>query len=167
MKNDSTMEKNNFVTDKPKKKFFNKKTFLFGLLTLAFSIALTVFILFTFIFRLVDVEGNSMFPTLQHGQKIFINRVKSPKRNDIVAFNYKEIVLIKRILGLPGDKITVKENEIYINDKKVATFIKSATFLFDGIVPENKFFAVGDNLENSSDSRDFGFFDLDDVIGIL
>ncbi|WP_337896430.1 signal peptidase I [Mesomycoplasma ovipneumoniae] len=97
---------------------------------------------------------------------MFINRVKTPKRNDIVAFNYKEIVLIKRILALPGDKITVKDNEIYINDKKVATFIKSTTFLFDGIVPENKFFAVGDNLENSSESRDFGFFDPDDVIGI-
>ncbi|MHA0304532.1 signal peptidase I [Mesomycoplasma ovipneumoniae] len=67
------------------------------------------------------------------------------------------MVLIKRILGLPGDKITVKDNEIYINDKKVADFIKSAAFLFDRIVPENKFFAVGDNLENSSDSRDFGF----------
>ncbi|MHA0297119.1 hypothetical protein [Mesomycoplasma ovipneumoniae] len=61
------MEKNNIVTDKPKKKFFNKKTFLFGLLTLGFSIALTVFILFTFIFRLVDVESDLMFPTLQHG----------------------------------------------------------------------------------------------------
>jgi len=84
--------------------------------------------------------------------------------------NMRENRLIKRVIGLPGDTIEFKDGEVYLNNEKLKEdYIKGSTSPFkikDIItVPEGKVFVMGDNRENSSDSRILGFIDLDSIEG--
>ncbi|AJR12340.1 signal peptidase I [Mesomycoplasma dispar] len=145
---------------------FIRKNRLIIILSFILVSLLIVLLLFIYVFRLVSVQGISMLPTLKDGQKIFINKVKKPQRNDVVVFNYNKTVLIKRLVGIPGDKLEVNENSVLINGKLVASFSDLGFWKFNGIIPENKFFALGDNINFSNDSRTFGLFDLNAIQGI-
>ncbi|QBY87353.1 signal peptidase I [Mesomycoplasma hyopneumoniae] len=146
-------------------KFIKKNRLIIGIIFI-FTCVLIVSALFIFVYQLINVEGNSMFPTLKNGQQIFINNVKKPQRNDVVVFKYKDKILIKRLVGIPGDKLEVTENSILINDELVANFTDLGFWKFNGVIPDGKFFALGDNINFSNDSRTFGFFDLNDIKGV-
>lgn len=96
----------------------------------------------------------------------------SLKRHDVIVFkldNHKDDY-VKRIIGLPGDRILFKDHKIYINEKKIKEqYIKNRQNIYyiNSVyeVPENKVFVLGDNRNNSSDSRDFGFVPIDNIIG--
>lgn len=123
------------------------------------------------------VSGMSMYPTLHEGDYLLVNRMAykfdHPKRGDIIVFRSHlsdERYLIKRVIGIEGDKVEIKDGEVFLNDQKIEeSYIKNMKT--DGnlavVVPKNAVFVLGDNRENSLDSRspDVGFVKDDDILG--
>ena len=120
-----------------------------------------------FIVEAFYVPTESMVPTLEVGDRVltnkFIYRFSEPERGDIVVFESAdgEMNLIKRVVGLPGDKITVVGGSFYVNDERQREPYVNADLLdertFGPIwVPEGHIFAMGDNRADSADSRVFG-----------
>ena len=134
------------------------------------EIALTLLIAFTFVYFIglrTSVVGQSMSKTLNGGGQILVNRfvykVTDPKTNDIVVFlpngNEKSHYYVKRVIGVPGDKIQIKNGAVYVNgelfDEKVDTAaIEDAGLASEEItVGEDEYFVLGDNRNSSEDSR--------------
>ena len=148
--------------------------------TIVIGLAIGKFILMHIVV-IVVVSGTSMMPTLHDGQKLicnkFIYNFNEPERFDIVAFeaeDYEEKVLIKRVIGLPGEKLRIDINgNIYINGKIIEDIdgldkIKSPGLAIEEItIGEDEYFVMGDNRNNSLDSRFeiIGNVHIDDILG--
>ncbi len=183
-----------------------------------FPIFLIVLILRSFIFEPFKIPSGSMMPTLLIGDFILVNKYdygirlpvlnskiidnKTPERGDIVVFRYPEdpsIPFIKRVVGLPGDKIAYKDKTLYINDISVTQSrngrynAHGSGLMMDGVslriehlgdidheilvspnrpsqelevrVPEGHYFVLGDNRDNSKDSRFWGFVPDENLVG--
>jgi signal peptidase I len=120
----------------------------------------------------VRVENVSMQPTLIPGEFLMVNRLAyhlgKPKYGDIVVFHYDPTEdYIKRIIGLPGDLIEVKEGTVYVNHQAFIEPYIAAKPNYTGrwAVPEKSIFVLGDNRNNSEDSHVWGFVAMRDVIG--
>ena len=151
----------------------------------------------TFVVQAFKIPSGSMLPTLQIGDHILVAKsiygvrlpvinkiiipVSTPKRGDVVVFVYpvdptKDF--IKRVIGLPGDKVEIRHKKLYINDKEA----EDSHGFFDDpqvyplmvaprddfgpvTVPEKQLFVMGDNRDHSYDSRFWGFVDMDAVRG--
>lgn len=155
---------------------------------LAIAIILVV-IMRHFIFAPTLVLGESMMPTLHNQDRMIISKIGEPERFDIVIFHAtEEKDYIKRVIGLPGDRIEYKDDVLYINGKAYAEpylqnykkELKETTVggpltedftLLDKIVqetvPEGTIFVMGDNRRNSIDSRhpSLGAVSMDKIIG--
>ena len=135
------------------------------LITLGIIIA-AVFLLNQFVIINARVPSGSMENTIQEGDRIFGNRLaylsSDPERFDIVIFKFPDNeseLYIKRIIGLPGETVTIKDGKVYINDDtkplddsfcaEVPEAIKDGVYE----VPDDCYFMLGDNRNNSSDSR--------------
>ena len=133
-------------------------------------IILVVILIRLFIVTPVRVDGASMNPTLNNSQILLLNKMnKNYKRFDVVVFNHNGNKLVKRIIGLPGEKVTYSNNKLYINDRLVKeNYTRKDTddFISD-TVPSNMYFVLGDNRSNSLDSRYIGFIDKNDIEGIV
>lgn len=132
----------------------------------AFLIVLVIFIR-TFIVTPVRVNGTSMYPTLKNGEIMLLNKItyrfNNIKRFDIVVINTQDDKIIKRVIGLPGETLKFENNVLYINGQEVKeTFLKEETKDFDirnlsyDKIPSDCYFVMGDNRDNSKDSRMIG-----------
>jgi signal peptidase I len=136
-------------------------------------IVLVVVLIRTFIVTPVQVVGTSMVPTLQDKQILLLKKYdKNFKRFDIVVFDYENSTLIKRIVGLPGEHVLYKDGNLYINEKKVVEdFTPEETGDFDlkdigyNKIPEGYYFVMGDNRNNSTDSRYIGLIKKSQIKG--
>lgn len=145
-------------------------------------VIIVVVVLFvkTYIIAPIQVNGISMDSTLKDGDIMLLNKLQykryGVKRGDIVVIKNRGSHIIKRIIGLPGDNIKVEDNILYINgkeykedylDKGTVTNDFSLEELFDtDKVPEGTYFVMGDNRDDSLDSRILGFIEEDDIEGI-
>ncbi|MEI5919513.1 signal peptidase I [Bacillus cereus] len=145
-----------------------------------FSIALILVSLRFFMFFPNSIAGNSMYPTLKDNDRTLINKqaykIGSIHHNDIVAINLKakNKHLVKRVIGLPGDKIEYINSKLFINNQLKSDNFSSSTDDFTlndlyGIdrIPEGKVFVLGDNRKYSNDSRspEIGFIPISDITG--
>ncbi len=153
-------------------------------LLIAFGI---VAIIRLFFFTPIVVDGISMMPTLENGDKMIVNKISytidKPDRFDIIVFHAPEQKdYIKRVIGLPGDSVEYIDDVLYINDeaypesyldlykKGITEGTLTEDFkLFEKIekqvVPEGHVFVLGDNRRKSKDSRHIGAIEIEDIIG--
>lgn len=138
--------------------------------------------IYLFLFSPQEINGQSMFPTFYDKELLITNKIvyklKEPKRGEVVIFKSpmnKDIDYIKRVIGLPGETILLKNNSFYINGQKLlepyigpGVITSAGSFLKEGIpftIPDGSFFVCGDNRPHSSDSREFGPIPISDFIG--
>jgi signal peptidase I len=122
----------------------------------------------------VRVDGFSMNPTLQDGEYILVNRLAykfgHPVRGDIVVFSFPidpRQDLIKRVIGLPGESISVQDGKVLINGLPLEEPYIAAPPIYNDtwVVPEGQLFVLGDNRNESKDSHEWGFLPLENVVG--
>jgi len=123
----------------------------------------------------IRVESISMQPTLYAGNFVFVNKIAykfgSPNRGDIIVFRYPpdptQVPYIKRLIGLPGETVKISGGKVYVNGEMLTEPYLKVSTNHEGewVVPEDSLFVMGDNRNNSSDSRSWGFVPLPNVIG--
>lgn len=146
-------------------------------------IGIAVFALgWIFLAEPLEVTGESMEPTLHDKEQIIVEKLSMNfgelERGDIVVFNSPEnpdILIIKRLIGLPGDTVMLEDGKVYLNGNMLeetyirnGTETKGKTKLKEGVeakIPNDTVFVLGDNRTNSTDSREFGPVKTEDVIG--
>ena len=135
-----------------------------------------------FVFQPFVVEGSSMEPSYHHGEYLFIEKVSyrlhEPKRGDVIVFKYPNnpnINYIKRIVGLPGETISIKDGKVYIDNQLLAepyletdtvtTVEKDLGATYEITLPSDRYFMLGDNRDHSSDSRSGWLLPEDFIVG--
>jgi len=122
----------------------------------------------------VRVDGFSMNPTLQDGEYILVNRlaykIGQPARRDIVVFSFpmdRNQDLIKRVIGLPGETISVQEGKVLVNGVPLEEpYIAAPPIYHDTwVVPDGQLFVLGDNRNESKDSHEWGMLPVENVVG--
>jgi signal peptidase I len=126
------------------------------------------FLIITFVYQPVRVEGTSMLPELRDQDRLFINkfayRFESISRGDVVVFRYPRDPsksYIKRVIALPGDTLRIDEGRVYVNGKRIAEpyvplRYRDVRSMSRIVIPPSDYFVMGDHRSISSDSRDFG-----------
>lgn len=141
-----------------------------------FIAIILAFILRTFVFSTSIVEGESMDPTLEDGERIIFNKliyyISEPARGDIIIIQQPQKYYVKRIIGLPNETIEMNDHTLYINDiKQEHSFVNKQAQMLTGdfgpiTVPEDSYFVMGDNRAFSKDSRNgLGFIKREEIIG--
>ena len=140
-------------------------------------------IIYVFLFRPFEVSGESMYPNFKNKEYVLTNiitlRFGKPKLGDVVVFKApkdQEKDFIKRVIGIAGDSVLVKDGSVYLNNKLLneSAYLQNTvktsggSFLHDGetvTVPVQSYFVMGDNRPYSSDSREWGFVPQENIIG--
>jgi signal peptidase I len=122
----------------------------------------------------VRVDGFSMNPTLQNGEYVLVRRLSYkfdvPDRGDIIVFSFpvdQSQDLIKRVIGLPGEKVSVQQNTVLIDGVPLQESYIAQAPLYSGewIVSEGELFVLGDNRNDSKDSHQWGLLPMENIIG--
>ena len=148
------------------------KIFLVNVLQILVTSFIIVFLCFKFLFISAQVHGTSMYPTLHDNDRGFsfiITKNININRFDIciIDSNKSSGLLVKRIIGLPQEKVTYKNNKLYINDNYVAeTFLEENVYTedFEVILGNDEYFCLGDNRSVSKDSRYYGAFSKEEIL---
>lgn len=170
----------------------NEKGFAVGMVILDFVqsivLALSVFVLlYLFVAQPNQVKGTSMLPNFQDQEYLLTDKLtyefSSPQRGDVIVFRAPpsepcaedECEYIKRIIGLPGDKVRVEGGKVYLNEKMLnepylalGTVVDQGSFNREGVdevVPSGQYLAFGDNRQHSRDGREFGPINKDAIVG--
>lgn len=144
--------------------------------------ALAIFvIIWLFFFQAHEVKGSSMVPTLENGDYLVTDKIsyrfREPARDDIIVLHSPKSQddYIKRILGLPGETVEIKNNQILINgDVILEDYLPEGVVTYGGLflkedqpqtISEGRYLVLGDNRLHSSDGRDFGPIDRGAIVG--
>ncbi|NLJ80492.1 MAG: signal peptidase I [Firmicutes bacterium] len=116
-----------------------------------------------FVARAYTVNGDSMLPTLKHGERLLVDKISyrfiAPARGEINVFKNPSNTgeqFIKRVIGIPGDQVAIREGVVYVNDQAIEEeyiLVPPRLDFTPHRVPENSYFVLGDNRNNSEDSR--------------
>jgi len=152
-------------------------------------IALAMFVVvYLFAFQPHQVKGDSMLPDFIDGEYLLTNKITyrlgEPQRGDVVVFKFPmapQFDYIKRIIGLPGEEVMIKDNHVVIFNQQhpqglalnepyldPGVHITGRTFSPEGKkikIPEGEYYVMGDNRERSSDSREWGFVPKENIVG--
>jgi signal peptidase I len=134
-------------------------------------IIVLVLLIRTFLVTPIKVSGHSMDNTLQNREILILKKYdKNIKRFDIVVIDINGEKIIKRVIGLPGDKILYKNNKLYINGTyyKEPFLVKGTItedYKLDSTIPKGYYFVLGDNRANSADSRIIGLISKKEISG--
>lgn len=138
-------------------------------------LAIVLYLIIQTLTQRIKVESSSMNPTLFANDYVVVNRLAykfgQPHRGDIIVFKYPpdptQIPYIKRVIGLPGDQIKIENGKVYVNGIALnEPYLNEITKgKGEWTVPPGNLFVMGDNRNNSSDSRSWGWVPLGNVIG--
>lgn len=137
-------------------------------------IAVLLFIGINAVSARIRVDGFSMYPTLQNGEYVIVDkltyRIGSPQRGDVVVFHNPRNPAqeyIKRVIGLPGDIITILDGTVFVNGDILQEPYVNAPPLYENewVVPNDAYFVLGDNRNNSSDSHTWGAVPTEYMVG--
>ena len=145
------------------------------------AVILLTWFLITFVIQKLEVNGSSMVPTLENGDQLMMEKVSyrfgDPERFDIVVFPYayqEKTYFIKRVIGLPGETVQIDmDGNIYIDGEILEEDYGAETIEYPGLaldpitLGEDEYFVLGDNRNNSEDSRfpDVGNIRRDEIMG--
>ena len=166
-----TPEFENLPEEQPKSS--DIKRFMLDLLE-TLVLAVVLFLVINAVSARVRVDGFSMTPTLEDGEFILVNRLAykfaEPKRGEIIVFRSPVVPdedLIKRVIGLPGDEIEVRDGGVFVNGTMLDEPYIAATPMYEGKwqVLDGYLFVLGDNRNDSSDSHSWGLVPMANVVG--
>jgi len=152
---------------------------IFDLGKIVIILAMVIYLAYLFVASIFTVSGASMEPNFYEREYLLVNKLNTildqPKRGDVVVFKFPgelEEKYIKRIIGLPGETVEVKNEEVYINGKKLIEGYLPKDLATSQLSAQNKwtlqngeFFVLGDNRLNSNDSRVWGSLPKEYLIG--
>jgi len=146
----------------------------FGELIQTVAIAGVLFLAVNLLTARIRVEGISMEPSLHEGQFVVVNRIayrwNEADRGDIIVFRFPlnpSRRFIKRVIGLPGNTVTIRGGDVYIDGQVLDEPYLAATPRYDGewVIGPDELFVLGDNRNNSSDSQNWGPLPIEEIIG--
>jgi len=165
-------------------------SFFFDLIKTFIIVMLIAFAIRYFVIQPFVVDGDSMLPNFVNNEYLIAEKISydfvTPTRGDVVIFRYPkntQIIYIKRVIGLPGEVVEIKDGNIYIAESpkttaeklkedysagNVKTNVYNENFkdqVFKVALGENEYFVLGDNREHSSDSREWGILPRANIIG--
>ena len=147
-------------------------------------VLITALLIRSFIAQPFVVEGKSMEPTLHNAEYLIVDKIEyrlhPPQRGDVIVFKAPESPdqnYIKRVIGLPGETVTIKDNSVFVNGTLIdeqyianakttpATTTENPSFFLEQKLTATEFFVMGDNRDHSSDSRRWGPLPTKNIIG--
>lgn len=157
-------------------------SFIWELVKIAIVAAVIVIPIRYFLFQPFIVKGDSMMPNFSSGDYLIIDeisyRFKNPERGEVIVFKYPKTPVyrfIKRVIGLPGETVEIKDNQIKIYDKNNKELdLNETSYLpvldatygnLNVVLSDNEYFVLGDNRPYSSDSRSWGPLPKENIIG--
>ncbi len=162
--------------EKVKKPVDIKKEILSWILTLGAAVIIAM-VIRTFVFEPVKVDGGSMLDTLSNGEIMFVTKPEyiwgNPARDDVIICHYpnRTEYFVKRVIAIPGDTIEIKGTDVFVNDALVdESFLSVNRNRYDHTMAkttlgEDEYFVMGDNRDNSNDSRAVGPLHRDQIVG--
>ena len=145
-----------------------------GTISVLLLVAAVAVLITTLFLPILQISGDSMSPTLEHDEIVVLLKTKNLERGDLIGFYYQGKILLKRVIGLPGDEVVIDSDgnvyvngelleETYVTEKKLG----DCDLQFPYKVPGTSYFVLGDRRSNSVDSRNsvVGSISRDDIIG--
>ena len=170
----NTLEQEPLVDEtKPAGEETNWKRFFLDMIE-TLALAVVLFVGINAVSARVRVDGFSMRPTLEDGEFVLVSKLSYKfgdfQRGDIIVFHFPlnpEEELVKRIMGLPGDRISVQSGQVFLNGQLLSEDYIAQAPLYSGewTVADGQLFVLGDNRNNSNDSKDWGLLPFEKVVG--